>query len=136
MIRLALHWQILIGMLLGATLGLILNWKASRLEVRIEEGLPSGVLSAEISDSSRLSEIEYTTESATIRRVIDPLGQIDGSVRNPSELRELDSVAANLYAKHGRSTANTGALRGADSGLLRNHVGSAPGPQHGLQRSW
>lgn len=105
MLRLALHWQILIGMLLGAVLGLVLNWKASRLEVKLSDGLPPGIVSVQLSDSSRRSEIKYKTESETIVRVIDPLGQQDGSVRNVSELRKVDPMAAKLYELHGRSTA-------------------------------
>ena len=105
MLRLALHWQILIGMLLGAALGLVLNWKASRLEVTLSDGLPPGIISVRLSDSSRMSEIEYRTESETIVRVIDPLGQRNSSARNVSELRKVDPIAAKLYERHGRSTA-------------------------------
>jgi len=105
MFRLALHWQILVGMLIGTILGLGLNLTASKSFVVVEQGLPGGWLSLQVNDSSRITEIEYVTESETTRRVIDPLGQVEGSVRSVEELRGIDSPAADMYLKHGQSTA-------------------------------
>jgi hypothetical protein len=45
MFRLALHWQILIGMITGTVIGIGLNIAASEKSADVQEGLPAGVRS-------------------------------------------------------------------------------------------
>lgn len=92
-------------MVVGSLIGLALNLTVSESSVTLQDGVPAGIDSIQINDSSRLTEIEYVRGTETIRRVIDPLGEEPDSVRNLGVLRETDSVAADLYVKFGRSTA-------------------------------
>ena len=49
MSRIALHWQVLIGMVLGSVVGLSLNWGWSVREVTVgQDDMPAGVLSLEL----------------------------------------------------------------------------------------
>ena len=52
MLRIALHWQILAGMIAGCLLGLVLNLTASDRSVTVTNNLPDGILEAEVTDSS------------------------------------------------------------------------------------
>lgn len=104
--RLALHWQILIGMIVGTVIGLTLNFAASSRSATVTEGLPSGIVQASIEDSSQRTEIVYLDASgAKTRRVIDPLARVDGSVRTIDQLKDSDPDAAAIYIQHGRSLA-------------------------------
>jgi proton glutamate symport protein len=106
MLRLALHWQILIGMVAGSLIGLGLNLTVSTRSVSVSQGLPSGITQATISDSSERTEISYIDESENrIIRVIDPIGQDADVYRTLDELRNTDPVAAIIYLEHGQSTA-------------------------------
>ncbi len=51
MFRLALHWQILIGMIAGSLIGLGLNLTASTRTVTVSQGLPADIAQ---SDHQRL----------------------------------------------------------------------------------
>lgn len=106
MLRLAIHWQILIGMIVGSLLGLGLNIAASTRSVTVTSDLPPGITQATISDSSRRTEIIYVdAKSAEIKRVIDPIHPDGDASRTLDELRKQDPTAAEIYLKHGQSLA-------------------------------
>ncbi len=105
MSRLALHWQILGGMLLGAALGLTLNFTASerRTELR-EDLLPRGLASAVIQDSSNLITIELTDDTGTVRQlVVDGTQRVPDSVPTLDKLSARDAQAHQLFQQYGRS---------------------------------
>ncbi len=56
-VKLALHWQILIGMLAGAAIGVGLNVGGGRSHVVIEDGLPAAMRAVSIEDSSEQTSI-------------------------------------------------------------------------------
>ena len=103
---LALHWQILIGMIVGTLLGISLNLAAGQRSVTIDDGLPDGIVEASIEDSASLSVIRYRDESGdeTVRR-IDPTGQTEGSVTSAERLERRDPAAAALYREYGGTPA-------------------------------
>ncbi len=106
MFRLALHWQILTGMIVGSLIGLGLNFTGSTRTVNIADDLPPGIARVTINDSSRLTEITYLDKAnSQTHWTIDPLGRELHAVRTVDDLRERDPVAAQLYLAHGQSAA-------------------------------
>ena len=110
MFRLALHWQILIGMVAGATLGVALNLFASTRQVTVTDDLPPGIVEASIVDTSSNISISYENEAGDQKRWnIKPFkGEGDDSaswVPTLERLHEADAVAAEIYDRHGRSIA-------------------------------
>lgn len=113
MAKLALHWQILIGMLAGAVIGIGLNVGAGHSTVVIEEDLPAGVLSVEIKDS---------VDRTTIRRLAPDGGEsvfVIGSAptvpAGPNTVHVFDTwqafssrepALAELHEARGRSPAH------------------------------
>jgi len=105
MFRLALHWQILVGMVAGTIIGVALNLMASEKSVEIREGLPSGVEAVSITDTASRTEIKITRDSGKVDRyTIDPLGRV-GDFRTLDDLRKADDTVAALYLEHGQSFA-------------------------------
>lgn len=106
MLRLALHWQILIGMLAGATLGVLLNLTAGSASARIVEGVPEGIRAVEIDDSTSRTEIRtIDRDGATESYVIDPASDDPDAYGSIGEFAEDHPDLAALYARHGRSPA-------------------------------
>lgn len=106
MFRLALHWQILIGMVAGSVLGIALNWGAGRRSVTVTESLPPGIRQATIEESAERVEIRYVDEDGVETVwLIDVTGQAEGSVRSPEALGRRDAVAASIYETHGGTLA-------------------------------
>ncbi|WP_186775574.1 dicarboxylate/amino acid:cation symporter [Rubripirellula tenax] len=106
MTRLALHWQILIGMVAGTIIGVALNLAASTSSVSVSDNLPVGIQSALIDDSSDHSFIKYIrTDGVTVERAVDPLAKDEQTFRTVEELGKVDPVAAELYYSHGQSMA-------------------------------
>lgn len=104
--RLALHWQILIGMVAGATIGVTLNLFASSRSVRVVEDLPAEFTALEIEDSSGRAEIRlYQGQQLERRLVIDPALSGENIYLSFEELRRADPLAASLYREHGGSWA-------------------------------
>lgn len=104
--HLALHWQILIGMVAGTLLGVSLNSFAGTREVRVTAGLPSGIVSAEIRDSASRTEIRYLDTAGTqVTRVIDALGRAPGQVASAEALERLDPIAHEIYQRYGMTIA-------------------------------
>ena len=110
MFRLALHWQILIGMVAGATLGVALNLFASTRQVTVTDDLPRGIVEASIADTSSNISISYENEAGDQKQWhVKPFkGEGDDSaswVPTLQRLHEADAVAAEIYDRHGRSIA-------------------------------
>ncbi|TWT78978.1 Proton glutamate symport protein [Planctomycetes bacterium CA13] len=108
MLRLALHWQILIGMLVGSIIGISLNATCSSKTVQLtaEDGLPTGVSTAEVIDSSSSTIIRYTDkDGTTTERTVDPVSQAEGVFASIDTLETADPVAVRIYLTHGKSTA-------------------------------
>lgn len=96
--KLELHWQILIGMVLGAIIGITVNSLLSTRHSELTEGLPSGVQVASVHDSTDLIDIRWTTTSgAQERRVVDPTGRTDGCVLTVEDLRRQSPLAATIF---------------------------------------
>lgn len=106
MLKIALHWQILIGMVAGTLLGIWLNLFASDRTVNLSEGLPASVETAQIIDSSEQTEIRYlTADDQSVAWTINPIVSGDHMVRSIAALEKQDAIAAKLYLDHGQSTA-------------------------------
>ncbi len=104
--HLALHWQILIGMVVGTLLGVGLNLFAGMRHVTIREGLPSGITMASVIDTSARTEIRYTrVDGQETLRVVDPLTRAAGEVTAVDALAKLDPIAHEIYQAHGVSLA-------------------------------
>ena len=108
MMRLALHWQILIGMIAGSILGITLNLGFSTHSVTIDdaERLPDGMVQATIDDSANRTTIETRLENGeSARYVVAPAGGAGGVLRSMAELKKQDAAAYQLYDQFGRSPA-------------------------------
>jgi proton glutamate symport protein len=106
--RLALHWQIFIGMIAGAVIGISLNLFASSRTVRITEGLPDGASAMEIIDSSGRVEIRMFRDAQVIRQwIVDPTAAGEDRFRSVDQLKAKEPAIAKLYAAHGGSWAQS-----------------------------
>lgn len=105
--RLALHWQILIGMLVGATVGIVLNVSVGQREYSVpSDELPRGLTSLEFLDSPSLITITYTREGAVaVELVVDGTRQTKGAYTTVEQLAEEEPEAAKWFHKFGRSRA-------------------------------
>ncbi|TWU55749.1 dicarboxylate/amino acid:cation symporter [Rubripirellula reticaptiva] len=106
MSRLALHWQILIGMIAGTLLGVGLNLGASTRSISLQADLPAGVQSVSIEDTADQTTIQYVDKAGdSVQRIVNPLAKGDSTFRTIDELAKTDAVAADLYHSYGQSTA-------------------------------
>jgi proton glutamate symport protein len=97
-LKLELHWQILIGMLLGASIGIAVNSRLSSRQTELSAHLPPGVQRASVDDSADLIEIRWTTTSGDEeRRVVDPTGRTDDCVLTVEDLARQSPVAAQIF---------------------------------------
>ncbi|MBI2479243.1 MAG: hypothetical protein HYV60_11600, partial [Planctomycetia bacterium] len=105
MSRLALHWQILGGMLLGAGIGLTLNFTASEQRTIVEQDeLPKGIAQAELHDSANLITIDLTQADGTRRQlVVDGTRRTPGSFATLEKLHAQDAQSYDIFHQHGRS---------------------------------
>ena len=112
MLKLALHWQILIGMLAGAAIGVGLNICAGRSRVVIEDGLPAGVAAVEIDDSADQTTIRRrAADGAQEVFVIGPAAEAADANAGAEvfggwpEFRRQEPALADLYETRGQSPA-------------------------------
>ena len=110
MFRLAIHWQILIGMIAGAVIGIALNLFGSGHTTTVTSGLsnklPGGITAADVIDSSGRVEINLTRDDGTKQTlVVDPSKSGDNVYRSLDQLKTANPVAAALYEQHGGSYA-------------------------------
>ncbi len=107
MMRLALHWQILIGMIAGSIVGVTLNLGFSNASVTIDDSklLPPGVSQAQVEDTSNRTTIRWKTSDGDQEFVIDPASSSEDIFRSLSELEKEAPEAAKLFTTHGQSAA-------------------------------
>jgi len=110
--RLALHWQILIGMVAGAVIGVSLNLFASSRTVQVTDGLPAGldegITVVEIVDTSGRVELRLYRDAALDRQlIVDPTAAGAGTFRSLEQLKSKEPAAAAIYQRHGGSWAQT-----------------------------
>ncbi len=112
MLKLALHWQILIGMLAGAAIGVGLNIGAGRSRVVIEDGLPAGVAAVEIDDSADQTTIRRrAADGAQEVFVIGPAAEAADANAGAEvfggwpEFRRQEPALADLYETRCQSPA-------------------------------
>jgi len=106
MLRIALHWQILAGMVAGCLVGLVLNIAASDRSVTVTSNLPDGILEAEVTDSSSRTVIRYRDDQQTETTVIvTPASPSKDGIRTFAELAKKDPQASQIYNRHGKSLA-------------------------------
>jgi len=103
--KIPLHWQILAGMLLGAALGLTLNFTVSESTRDLPaEYLPAGIRQVTLRDSTNLVAIDVTGDDDVTRRLV-----VDGTRRTENSLATLSELAAKhareygWFQRHGRS---------------------------------
>jgi Na+/H+-dicarboxylate symporter len=111
-VKLALHWQILIGMLAGAAIGVGLNVEAGRSRVVIEDGLPAGVAAVEIDDSADQTTIRRRAadgaEQIFVIGLAADAADADGAADvfgGWPEFRRQEPALADLYEARGQSPA-------------------------------
>lgn len=95
--KLELHWQILIGMILGAVIGIGANMQLSERVTEITEGLPAGVESAKVSDSSDLIEISWVSDGQEQVWIVDPTGRTENCVLTLDDLAKDSPIAVRIY---------------------------------------
>ncbi|MAR11947.1 MAG: dicarboxylate/amino acid:cation symporter [Blastopirellula sp.] len=111
MFRLALHWQILIGMVLGVLIGIGLRAIGTRQSSLPQESLPPGVAQVEFQDSPDEVTIVVTTESGDVSTYVVGGAIPDAGAENTPAvflptLKKLSGDApeiAQAFHLHGRS---------------------------------
>jgi len=102
----ALHWQILWGMLLGVLIGSVLQRGWGQRVVSLTAGLPAGISEFQSTDSPGRIEISYRSGVDGLRRwTVDPVGGSPESVSTLDALRSADRQAYELFMAHGQSGA-------------------------------
>ena len=110
MFRLALHWQILIGMIVGGAIGIGLNVFASTSRTVITEGLPADLDRLEITDSTDGTQFRLLASDQTARTLV--VGHADGAAEGVEvfgslqELRASEPALAALYESQAMSQAH------------------------------
>lgn len=106
-VKLALHWQILIGMVVGAAVGLTCNVKLGQRSVKLSaDDLPEGLTSLEFRDSPSL--VVITAVDQTGRRqqwVVDGTRKTPGSFATLEQLGKKSPEVYRWFHLHGRSWA-------------------------------
>jgi Na+/H+-dicarboxylate symporter len=105
--RLALHWQILGGMIIGAAVGLTLNFTASdRVRDVPEQDLPKDVTRLFVRDSTNRIDVRIEYEDGEQKHwVVDGTRRVDGSLATLERLAKKDPEAFGYFQKYGRSWA-------------------------------
>ena len=107
MFRLALHWQILIGMIAGAAIGIGLNVSVGSSSTVLTENLPAGLQKVEINDSTDATEILATAADGTTTTYrIDPTSNAEEDFRSLDSFAAAHSDLAKLYIAEGQSPAH------------------------------
>ena len=89
--RLALHWQILIGMILGAAIGLSLNGLLGDRQIEVSEGLPDGVTNPQ----GPVRNLPEGLHVSWIGHLLPHLGE-------PARARQLDLSLGAYHTKNDR----------------------------------
>jgi Na+/H+-dicarboxylate symporter len=96
-VKLELHWQILIGMVVGAVLGVLANVNLSNRTTNLQDGLPAGVEKATIRDTSDRIEVSWVSDGQSQAWVVDPTGKTPGCVLTLDDLAAESPLAAAIY---------------------------------------
>lgn len=107
MMRLALHWQILLGMVVGAALGLTLNFTLGERQVTVPaERSPAGVGELRFRDTPNRIDIWITERDGSERHwVVEGVRRTPNSVATIDRLQKRDAEAYALFQQYGRSWA-------------------------------
>jgi len=106
--RIALHWQILGGMLLGAIVGIALNASVGVRQTTLKEGLPDGIRELAITDSPNRIDIHVTDDTGKTREiVVEGTGVVPNAFATVKQLRTKDKTTYALFKKYGRSRSRT-----------------------------
>ena len=108
MTRLALHWEILIGMVVGAVIGVTCNVMLGERESQVpEESLPKGMQRISFVDTTNRVEISVEADDGTSSRLlVDPTRLGEKNVYATVErLAEKEPQMARLFERHGNSWA-------------------------------
>lgn len=105
--KLALHWQILLAMVVGAVAGITLNRTFGTRDVDIDaQHLPAGVTAFTAHDSPEQITIEWRdAQGKSHSWVIDPSRRQPGSLGSLQQLAEKDPTAHALFLQFGQSPA-------------------------------
>jgi Na+/H+-dicarboxylate symporter len=102
--RLALHWQILIGMIAGAATGLLLNLSLSTTDVTLSKFIPAHFSKVELQDSTNTIRITTLTRDG-VKTIYEIGGKLDAKY---ADLKSFKTDQPNLHAvfeSHGQSWA-------------------------------
>ncbi len=109
MLRLALHWQILIGMVIGAGVGLTLNRQAGDRQQEITDKDLLESLQLErlaFHDTPNRIDIRIQKVGGDLQHfVVDGTRKTEGAVATLKQLKDKHPEAHKLFQTHGRSTA-------------------------------
>ena len=108
MTRLALHWEILIGMIVGAVIGVSCNvWFGQRASHVPTENLPPGTKLISLVDTTDHVEITVTAEDDSVRRLlVDPTRLGEKNVyATVDQLAKKEPIIAQLFEHYGSSWA-------------------------------
>ena len=107
MMRLALHWKILYGMIVGAAVGLTLNLAAGRRTTDLDPDdkvLPAKIKRLHIIDTPDRIEITIEPVQGEAQKfVVDGSRTEKGALTTLDRLEEVDADAYQLFQRHGRS---------------------------------
>lgn len=102
--RLALHWQILIGMTLGAIVGIVVNNTFGTAQRRVTAGLPEGIRELQVLDSPSHIEISLErTDGGREEFVVDPTSNDPDTFRSLEALENEFPQVEQLFQRYGRS---------------------------------
>ena len=114
--KLALHWQILIGMVAGTLLGIALNLYGSERQVSLTENLPAGLSVVQIEDSAgRITWTTTTKKGQQQRYVVSAIANDDTALvgqtpvtshRNLAAMSSTQPELVGLYLDQGQSIAS------------------------------
>ena len=109
MTRLALHWQILGGMFIGALVGIVLNAGAGSRDTVVDaKKLPKGVAALTISDTPNRVEIKVTpTKGEYYEVIVDGTGKQKKSFPTVKQLKSKKEKEYKWFKRFGRSTSRT-----------------------------
>jgi len=110
--RLALHWQILVAMVLGAGIGLLLNGTVSTVEHSVTgKDLPSDaqavdVVGLQFKDSTdRIEIVVQSADGSEQQFIVDGTRQVAGAFVTLKELKAKQPQAYGWFQRYGRSSA-------------------------------
>jgi Na+/H+-dicarboxylate symporter len=108
--KIALHWQILWGMIIGAAIGLTLNLTVGELDTVVaQQELPEGVAALEFRDTADRIDIDITFEDGRQQSwVVDATRRVPASCATLIDLEEEAPQAYQWFRQHGRSWARWG----------------------------